>query len=55
MVSWVSKGILTRQLRELEEDAFVHREGNKVVPPKLEYSLTGKGKQFQPQLEAMLT
>ncbi|AIQ52926.1 winged helix-turn-helix transcriptional regulator [Paenibacillus sp. FSL R7-0331] len=53
MVPGVSKGILTRQLRELEEDGLVHREVYKVVPPKVEYSLTGQGKQFQPVLEAM--
>lgn len=53
MVPGVSKGILTRQLRELEEDGIVHREVYKVVPPKVEYSLTEQGKQFQPVLEAM--
>ncbi|MEN1990851.1 winged helix-turn-helix transcriptional regulator [Paenibacillus hubeiensis] len=53
MIPGVSKGILTRQLRELEEDELVHREVYKVVPPKVEYSLTEQGKQFQPVLEAM--
>ncbi|WP_441339385.1 winged helix-turn-helix transcriptional regulator [Paenibacillus sp. 7523-1] len=53
MIPGVSKGILTRQLRELEEDGAVHREVYKVVPPKVEYSLTEQGKQFLPVLEAM--
>ena len=53
MIPGVSKGILTRQLRELEEDGLVHREVYKVVPPKVEYSLTEQGKLFQPVLEAM--
>ena len=53
MIPGVSKGILTRQLRELEEDGLVHREVYKVVPPKVEYSLTEQGKQFKPVLEAM--
>lgn len=44
-----------RQLRELEEDGVVHREEYKVVPPKVEYSLTQQGKQFLPVLEAMRT
>lgn len=53
MIPGVSRGILTRQLRELEADNLVHREVYKVVPPKVEYSLTVHGKQFQPVLEAM--
>ena len=44
MLPGISKGILTRQLRELEEDELVHREVYKVVPPKVEYSLTEQGK-----------
>ncbi|WP_026673568.1 winged helix-turn-helix transcriptional regulator [Alkalihalobacterium bogoriense] len=49
----ISKGILARQLRELEEDQMVHREVYKEVPPKVEYSLTPKGKSFIPILESM--
>lgn len=33
--------------------AGTHREVYQVVPPKVEYSLTEQGKQFQPVLEAM--
>jgi DNA-binding HxlR family transcriptional regulator len=53
MLPGISKGILTRQLRELEEDNIVHREVYKVVPPKVEYSLTEQGKKLIPILEAM--
>ena len=49
----ISKGILTRQLRELEEDQMVHREVYKEVPPKVEYSLTAKGKSFIPIMNSM--
>ena len=49
----ISKGILTRQLRELEEDGMVHREVYKEVPPKVEYSLTSKGVSFIPILDMM--
>ncbi|MFE5431236.1 winged helix-turn-helix transcriptional regulator [Peribacillus simplex] len=49
----ISKGILTRQLRELEEDGMVHREVYKEVPPKVEYSLTPQGKSFIPALDIM--
>ncbi|MGP9042874.1 winged helix-turn-helix transcriptional regulator [Cytobacillus kochii] len=55
MLPGISKGILTRQLRELEEDNLVHREVYKVVPPKVEYSLTEQGRKFIPILEAMQT
>ncbi|MGG0177713.1 winged helix-turn-helix transcriptional regulator [Gottfriedia acidiceleris] len=49
----ISKGILTRQLRELEEDGMVHREVYKEIPPKVEYSLTELGKKFNTVLDAM--
>jgi DNA-binding HxlR family transcriptional regulator len=42
--------MLTHQLRELEEDALVHREVYPVVPPKVEYSLTEVGKSLMPVL-----
>ena len=49
----ISKGILTRQLRELEEDKMVHREVYKEVPPKVEYSLTPLWQSFIPILQSM--
>lgn len=49
----ISKGILTHQLRELEEAQMIHREVYKEVPPKVEYSLTPLGKSFIPILESM--
>lgn len=49
----ISKGILTLQLRELEEDHLVHREVYKEVPPRVEYSLTALGKSFIPILNSM--
>ncbi|MGF7067172.1 DNA-binding HxlR family transcriptional regulator [Priestia megaterium] len=49
----ISKGMLTRQLRELEEDQMVHREVYKEVPPKVEYSLTPLGKSSLPILHSM--
>ncbi|MBO1512002.1 winged helix-turn-helix transcriptional regulator [Metabacillus bambusae] len=49
----ISKGILTRQLRELEEDQMVHREVYKEVPPRVEYSLTPIGQSFIPILDSM--
>ncbi|MFL0582599.1 winged helix-turn-helix transcriptional regulator, partial [Solibacillus silvestris] len=49
----ISKGILTRQLRELEDDQMLHREVYKEVPPKVEYSLTPLGHSFIPILNSM--
>jgi DNA-binding HxlR family transcriptional regulator len=40
----ISDKMLTSQLRELEADGFVHREVYPVVPPKVEYSITEKGR-----------
>ena len=45
---------LTRQLRELEEDGFLHRTVYGEVPPKVEYRLTPLGESFAPLLHAML-
>jgi len=49
----ISQGILTHQLRELEQDRLVHREVYKEVPPKVEYSLTEIGQSFIPVLNVV--
>ncbi|MDY0944117.1 helix-turn-helix domain-containing protein [Priestia megaterium] len=53
LVPGISKGILTRQLRELEKDQMVVRKVYPEVPPKVEYSLTDVGISFIPILESM--
>ena len=45
--------MLTQQLRELEKDGLLKRKVYPVVPPKVEYSLTKKGKSLRHILEAM--
>ncbi|MFN7708736.1 MAG: winged helix-turn-helix transcriptional regulator [Sphingobacteriia bacterium] len=44
----VTHKMLTQQLRELEADGYIHRQVYAVVPPKVEYSLTEKGKTAVP-------
>jgi DNA-binding HxlR family transcriptional regulator len=53
LVPGISKGILTSQLRGLENDQMIHRKVYQEVPPKVEYSLTDAGKSFMPILESM--
>ncbi len=45
--------MFTQQLRELERDGLLQRTVYPVVPPKVEYSLTSKGRSLYPILEAM--
>lgn len=45
--------MLTQQLRELEGDNLISRTVYPVVPPKVEYALTDKGKTLRTILEAM--
>lgn len=49
----ISKGILTRQLRELEQDGMLLRKVYREIPIKVEYSLTDTGLSFLPILDAM--
>jgi DNA-binding HxlR family transcriptional regulator len=48
----ISKRMLTRTLRTLETDGFVHRDVQPTVPPTVTYSLTPLGESFaSPLLE----
>jgi DNA-binding HxlR family transcriptional regulator len=49
----VTQRMLTRQLRELEIDGVVHRKVFAEVPPKVEYSLTAKGRSLREIVKAL--
>ena len=49
----ISYKTLSASLKELETDQLVHREEYPQIPPKVEYSLTARGKSLIPILDAM--
>ena len=49
----ISYKTLSSTLKELEADKLVHREEYPQIPPKVEYSLTERGKSLIPILETM--
>lgn len=49
----ISYKTLSINLKELEADQLVHREEYPQIPPKVEYSLTERGKSLIPILDAM--
>ncbi|KXX70671.1 helix-turn-helix domain-containing protein [Flammeovirga sp. SJP92] len=49
----ISKKVLTEQLKELEEDGLIIRKKFPEIPPRVEYSLSEKGKALLPVLKAL--
>lgn len=46
----VSEKMLAQTLKTLEADGFVHREAFPVIPPRVEYRLTGLGEELAAHL-----
>lgn len=49
----ISAKVLTENLREMENDGIINRKTYAVVPPKVEYSLSAKGKELKPIIDLM--
>ncbi len=49
----ISYKTLSANLKELEANSLVHREEYSQIPPKVEYSLTERGKSLIPILDSM--
>lgn len=52
-IGTISYKTLSSTLKELEADGLIHREEYPQIPPKVEYSLTERGKSLIPILDAM--
>jgi len=49
----ITQKMLTQTLRFLEEEKIINRKVYPVVPPKVEYTLTDKGKSIVPILKSL--
>jgi DNA-binding HxlR family transcriptional regulator len=49
----VSEKMLTQTLQTLERDGLVHRDAQPVIPPRVDYSLTGLGREAAEQVRAL--
>jgi len=52
-IEGISKQMLTKQLRELEQDGILERKINAEIPPRVEYFITSKGNTLFPIIELM--
>lgn len=49
----ITQKMLTKQLRELEQDGLISRKVYAQVPPKVEYSLTESGESLMPIMDML--
>ncbi|HEY0626435.1 MAG TPA: helix-turn-helix domain-containing protein [Allosphingosinicella sp.] len=50
----VTPRILSRELKELQERGLISRKQYEMVPPKVEYSITDRGRGLVPVIEAII-
>ena len=49
----ISQKVLTSNLRAMEDDGLLQREVYAEVPPRVEYTLTDRGRSLEPVIESM--
>ena len=54
VVEGISEKMLAQTLRVLEGDGFVHREAQPTIPPRVDYSLTDRGRELADHLRPLL-
>jgi DNA-binding HxlR family transcriptional regulator len=52
-ISGISNKMFTQTVRQLEKDGLITRKVFPVVPPKVEYKLTSRGKSLEPILKSL--
>lgn len=52
-IGGVSEKMLAQTLQTLERDGIVHRDAKPVIPPRVDYSLTGLGREVAAQVGAL--
>lgn len=52
-VKGITNMMLTKSLKELEGHGLIYRKQYNVIPPRVEYSLTERGKALLPTLDAL--
>jgi DNA-binding HxlR family transcriptional regulator len=53
-INGITQKVLSQQLKSLEAESIITRVSYPVVPPKVEYSLTEKGKSLFEMLQSIL-
>ena len=54
-IEGVSEKMLAQTLRTLEEDGLIHREAHAVIPPRVDYTLTDRGRELTDHLVPLMS
>ncbi|PPL16615.1 winged helix-turn-helix transcriptional regulator [Microterricola pindariensis] len=54
-IEGISEKMLAQTLRTLERDGFVLREAQAVIPPRVDYSLTARGRELSAHLLPLMS